>query len=90
MSSIAAGTTFGLFALGALVPWSNTSGAIVGSIAGSLMSAWIAFGSRAKLAEGAIKEKWLKTSLDGCDRLLGNSTADWLKLTKNFDQVKYN
>ncbi|XP_026478813.1 sodium-coupled monocarboxylate transporter 1 isoform X2 [Ctenocephalides felis] len=88
LSSIAAGTTFGLFALGALVPWSNPCGAITGSVAGALMSAWVAFGSRAKLAEGLVKEKWLRTSLDGCDGLLGNGTAEWLKLTSNMDQLQ--
>lgn len=49
LSAIAAGTTFGIFTLGMLVPWSNTYGAICGAVAGAVMSGWVSFGSQVGL-----------------------------------------
>lgn len=73
LSAIAAGTTFGVFTLGMLVPWSNNIGAISGAISGALMSGWISFGTQAAIASGAIQPHRLNMSIDGCEAF-GNST----------------
>lgn len=67
LSAIAAGTTFGVFTLGMLVPWSNNIGAICGAISGALMSGWISFGTQAAIASGAIQPQRLNMSVEGCD-----------------------
>lgn len=67
LSAIAAGTTFGVFTLGMLVPWSNNVGAISGAVAGALMSGWISFGTQAAIASGAIHPHRLNMSVEGCD-----------------------
>ncbi|CAH1964545.1 unnamed protein product [Acanthoscelides obtectus] len=46
LSSIAAGTTCGVFTLGMLVPWSNSKGAVVGAISGAVMSGIVSFGQQ--------------------------------------------
>lgn len=74
MSAIAAGTTFGVFTLGMLVPWSNNVGAICGAISGALMSGWISFGTQAAIATGAIHPHRLNMSIEGCSSL-GNITV---------------
>lgn len=71
LSAIAAGTTFGVFTLGMLVPWSNNVGAISGAVAGALMSGWVSFGTQAAIASGAIEPHKLDMSIAGCS---GNIT----------------
>lgn len=72
LSAIAAGTTFGIFTLGMLVPWSNSTGAMTGAIAGAIMSGWVSLGSQAVVAAGKLHPHKLSMSLEGC---LANSTA---------------
>lgn len=66
LSAIAAGTTFGVFTLGMLIPWSNTHGAIYGAIAGAIMSGWIAFGTQAAVASGLVVPHRLSVSTEAC------------------------
>lgn len=66
LSAIAAGTTFGVFSLGMLVPWSNTKGAMIGSIAGALMSGWVSFGTQAAVATGQTIPHKLGISTEEC------------------------
>lgn len=66
LSAIAAGTTFGIFTLGMLVPWSNNFGAICGAISGALMSGWVSFGTQAAIASGAVVPQRLPMSTEGC------------------------
>lgn len=66
LSAIAAGTTFGVFTLGMLIPWSNNKGAIWGAIAGAIMSGWVSFGSQAVIASGAVQAHRLNVAIDGC------------------------
>lgn len=66
LSSIAAATTFGVFTLGMLIPWSNNNGAIFGGIAGAIMSGWIAFGTQAASAAGLIVPHRLNVTIEGC------------------------
>ncbi|XP_054742352.1 sodium-coupled monocarboxylate transporter 2 isoform X1 [Anastrepha obliqua] len=70
-TAIAGGTTFGIFTLGMLVPWSNTKGALAGAVAGALMSGWISFGSQAVIAAGRVGLHKLEVSVSEC---LNNST----------------
>lgn len=46
LTAIAAGTTCGIFTLGMLFPWANSTGAIVGAISGSIMSGLVSFGGQ--------------------------------------------
>lgn len=74
LSSIAAGTTFGIFTLGMLIPWSNNAGAIAGGVAGALITGWISFGSQAAAAAGLIVPDRLNMSIEGCATLYTNVT----------------
>ena len=75
LSAIAAGTTFGVFSLGMLIPWSNTAGAISGVIAGALMSGWISFGSQTAVAAGYVTPNKLGVWIDQCPAAT-NQTLD--------------
>jgi solute carrier family 5 (sodium-coupled monocarboxylate transporter), member 8/12 len=66
LSAIAAGTTFGVFTLGMLVPWSNSKGAFAGGIAGAIMSGWISFGSQAVVGSGKVVPHRLDVFTDSC------------------------
>lgn len=74
LSSIAAGTTFGIFTLGMLIPWSNNIGAICGGAAGAIMTGWISFGSQAAVAAGTVVSQRLNMSIAGCAILYTNMT----------------
>ncbi|KAH8237975.1 hypothetical protein KR032_009371, partial [Drosophila birchii] len=71
MTAIAAGTTFGLFTLGMLVPWANTVGTAVGGIASALLAGWISFGTQFTIAAGELNSQKLPVSVEGC---VGNVT----------------
>ncbi|GLV42253.1 Sodium/solute co-transporter-like 5A11 [Carabus blaptoides fortunei] len=66
LSAIAAGTTFGVFTLGMLVPWADSTGAGIGALAGALISGWISFGSQYATAAGLVRPHKLPVSVDGC------------------------
>lgn len=66
LSAIAAGTTFGLFTLGMLVPWSNNWGAIAGVLSGAIMSGWTSLGSQVAAANGLVLAPKLPVSTEGC------------------------
>lgn len=69
LSAIAAGTTFGVFTLGMLVPWADSTGAVCGAIAGAAISGWISFGTQYASAAGLVKPHKLPVSVDGCENL---------------------
>ncbi|KAK9737967.1 Sodium:solute symporter family [Popillia japonica] len=71
LSAIAAGTTFGVFTLGMLVPWANSTGAIFGAIAGFLMSGWTSFGGQYAQAAGLIVSRKLPVSVEYCEQNYG-------------------
>lgn len=75
LSAIAAGTSFGLFSLGMLVPWSNNKGAIAGALAGAVMSAWTSFGQQAALASGVVAPHKLDVSTEGCGGGMTNGSV---------------
>ncbi|XP_051858942.1 sodium-coupled monocarboxylate transporter 2 [Drosophila albomicans] len=66
MTAIAAGTTFGLFTLGMLVPWANNIGTAVGGIAGALLAGWISFGTQITIAAGGLNSQKLPVSVENC------------------------
>lgn len=74
LSSIAAGTTFGIFTLGMLIPWSNNIGAIIGGVAGAIITGWISFGSQAAIAAGTVVPLRLNMSIAGCATVYTNVT----------------
>ncbi len=49
-----------------LVPWSNTTGAIWGAVAGAIMSGWVSFGSQGAVAAGDIIPQKLNSSIEAC------------------------
>ncbi|CAH0557166.1 unnamed protein product [Brassicogethes aeneus] len=65
-TSIAAGTSFGVFSLGMLVPWANNKGAISGALSGLLMSGTITYGSQYAGATNLVMAHKLPVSVDGC------------------------
>ncbi|XP_055918900.1 sodium-coupled monocarboxylate transporter 2-like isoform X2 [Eupeodes corollae] len=74
LSSIAAGTTSGIFTLGMLIPWSNTKGATFGALAGALISGTVSLGSQVFTAEGLLVPQKLQVWVDECPAFL-NITA---------------
>ncbi|EZA50426.1 Sodium-coupled monocarboxylate transporter [Ooceraea biroi] len=76
LAAIAAGTSFGVFTLGILFPWTNSkAGAFFGAIAGFMISGWASFGSNVAIGSGLIVPKKLPVPL-----CAGNSTNyDFLK-----------
>lgn len=66
LSAIAAGTSFGVFTLGMLVPWCSSTGALLGAIFGALMSGWVSFGSQYASAMGLLSPNALNVSIASC------------------------
>lgn len=74
LSAIAAGTTFGAFTLGMLVPRSNEFGAVCGMVAGGFMSGWVSLGTQIAAATHAVTPHRLGVKTDECAVPGGNST----------------
>lgn len=72
LSAIAAGTSFGMFTLGMLVPWCSSNGALIGATVGALMSGWISIGTQWAGANGLLSANALNVSIDSCE---GNVTV---------------
>ncbi|XP_066599896.1 sodium-coupled monocarboxylate transporter 1-like [Prorops nasuta] len=66
LAAIAAGTSFGVFTLGMLFPWSNSKGAFVGTIVGFAIAGWASFGANASVSAGTIVAKKLPVPVDQC------------------------
>lgn len=73
LTAIAAGTTFGIFSLGMLNPYSNSMGAICGAVAGALLSGWVSLGSQVAVASGQVVQPKLPVSIEECP--IGNITG---------------
>ncbi|KAB0797463.1 hypothetical protein PPYR_08456 [Photinus pyralis] len=67
LSAIAAGTTFGVFTLGMVIPWSSSIGAITGAVAGAALSGTISFGGQYSMASGNIVLHKLPVNVDLCE-----------------------
>lgn len=85
LSAIAAGTTFGIFFLGMLVPWANTKGAFAGAVCGAFISGWISFGSQAVSAAGKLVSQRLPISVDNCPIEYQNITIPEPTVTDDSD-----
>lgn len=66
LTAIAAGTTFGIFSLGMLNPYSNSMGATCGAVAGALLSGWVSLGSQVAVASGQVVQPKLPVSVEEC------------------------
>ncbi|KAH0821481.1 hypothetical protein GEV33_001310 [Tenebrio molitor] len=76
LSAIVAGTMFGVFSLGMLIPWANTKGAVAGAIAGFIMSCIVSYGGQYASSAKLIVHPTLPISVDGCAETYGiNVTA---------------
>lgn len=73
LTAIAAGTTFGIFSLGMLNPYSNSMGAIFGAVAGAILSGWVSLGSQVAVASGQVVQPKLPVSVEECP--IGNFTG---------------
>jgi solute carrier family 5 (sodium-coupled monocarboxylate transporter), member 8/12 len=73
LTAIAAGTTFGIFSLGMLNPYSTSKGAIIGAIAGAILSGWVSLGSQVAVASGLVVQPKLPVSVEECP--VGNFTG---------------
>ncbi|XP_023174557.2 sodium-coupled monocarboxylate transporter 2 isoform X1 [Drosophila hydei] len=78
MTAIAAGTTFGLFTLGMLVPWANNVGTAVGGIAGALLAGWISFGTQFTIAAGQLNSQKLNVSVEQCTTNITLPEHNWV------------
>lgn len=74
LTAIAAGTTFGIFSLGMLNPWSNSMGAIFGAVSGAVLSGWVSLGSQAAVASRHVVPHKLPVSVEKCP--VGNMTGN--------------
>ncbi|XP_046660455.1 sodium-coupled monocarboxylate transporter 2-like isoform X2 [Homalodisca vitripennis] len=66
LGGVANGTLLTLFLLGLLSPWTNTKGAVAGSLTSFLVSLWIVGGSQWNIAQGRISFPGKVTSVVGC------------------------
>lgn len=73
-TSIAAGTTFGIFTLGMVFPWVTSKGAIVGALAGMAISSTITYGSEYMVATHQVVAHKLPVSIDDCYKYGVNTT----------------
>ncbi|KAK6622118.1 hypothetical protein RUM44_001925 [Polyplax serrata] len=67
LSGITAGTLLGIFTLGMLFPWANSTGALVGGISSALFVGWISIGAQVAIKNKQIIFPQKPVSLDGCD-----------------------
>lgn len=73
LTAIAAGTTFGIFSLGMLNPYSTSTGALFGAVAGGVLSGWVSLGSQIAAASGQVVQPKLPVSVEECP--VGNFTG---------------
>ncbi|XP_076238147.1 sodium-coupled monocarboxylate transporter 1 [Calliopsis andreniformis] len=66
LAAIAAGTSFGVFTLGMLFPWTNSKGAFVGAIVGFLIAGWASLGANWSIGAGLLVPKKLPVPLSHC------------------------
>ncbi|KAK0170652.1 hypothetical protein PV328_008477 [Microctonus aethiopoides] len=84
LAAIAAGTSFGVFTLGMLFPWSNSKGAFVGAISGFIIAGWSSLGSNAMIGTKTIIPKKLPVDLTYCPT---NISDDFLhQFPSNYDE----
>lgn len=85
-----------------LVPWANSTGALIGTIAGGIMSGLVSYGGQYVAAANLVVPRQLPVSVDKCDEIYGiqvNLTTPvinlyffraFFALTKNFRYTQMN
>ncbi|KYB27649.1 Putative sodium-dependent multivitamin transporter-like Protein [Tribolium castaneum] len=76
LSAIVAGTMFGVFTLGMLVPWANVKGAVVGSVSGFLMSCIVSYGQMYVASAKMVVPRPLPVSIEGCAATYGLNVTE--------------
>ncbi|XP_029048818.1 sodium-coupled monocarboxylate transporter 1-like isoform X1 [Osmia bicornis bicornis] len=76
LAAIAAGTSFGVFTLGILFPWTNSKGAFMGAIVGFVIAGWASLGANWSIGAGLLVPKKLPVPLSQCS---GNISESFLK-----------
>ncbi|KZC10219.1 Sodium-coupled monocarboxylate transporter 1 [Dufourea novaeangliae] len=83
LAAIAAGTSFGVFTLGMLFPWTNSKGAFMGAIAGFAVAGWASFGANWSIGAGQLVPKKLPVPLSHCP---ANISESFLKQFEHPDE----
>ncbi|XP_076753748.1 sodium-coupled monocarboxylate transporter 1 [Xylocopa sonorina] len=73
LAAIAAGTSFGVFTLGILVPWANSKGAFMGAIVGFVIAGWASLGANWSIGAGLLVAKKLPVPLSHCPSNISQS-----------------
>ena len=73
LAAIAAGTSFGVFTLGILFPWTNSKGAFTGAIVGFVIAGWASLGANWSLGAGLLVPKKLPVALSHCPANISES-----------------
>ncbi|XP_034186765.2 sodium-coupled monocarboxylate transporter 2 [Osmia lignaria lignaria] len=76
LSGITAGPLLGIFTLGMLFPFANSTGALVGGLVSLNLVAWISLGTQAAISTGKISFPVKPVSVDGCPDSLKQHTAN--------------
>lgn len=61
------GTMLGIFVAGTLLPWVNSTGALVGGIVSALFVGWISLGTQFAIGRREITFQMKPFLIDGCD-----------------------
>ncbi|XP_076618396.1 sodium-coupled monocarboxylate transporter 1 [Colletes latitarsis] len=83
LAAIAAGTSFGVFTLGILFPWTNSKGAFVGAIVGFAVAGWASLGANWSIGAGLLVSKKLPVPLSHCP---ANVSESFLKQFEHPDE----
>ncbi|CAK9831669.1 Sodium-coupled monocarboxylate transporter 1 [Anthophora retusa] len=73
LAAIAAGTSFGVFTLGILFPWTNSKGAFMGAITGFVIAGWASLGANWSIGAGLLVPKKLPVPLSHCPSNISES-----------------
>lgn len=66
LGGITSGTLLGMYILGMLFPWANSTGALVGGIASASLVGWISIGTQVAVMNKEIVFPMKSVSVEGC------------------------
>ncbi|KAL0276709.1 UNVERIFIED_CONTAM: hypothetical protein PYX00_004222 [Menopon gallinae] len=69
LGGITSGTLLGMFILGMLFPWANSTGALVGGIASASLVGWICIGTQVAVTRKQIILPMKPVSVEGCQNI---------------------
>lgn len=70
------GTMLGIFFCGTLLPWVNSTGALVGGVISALFVGWISLGTQFAIARKDIVYPMKPFSIEGCDNATLENNSD--------------